>query len=104
MWGNALGWFMSLVLLALLIFGVHSLRDIGLISEPTSFGRDAANLFRRKEFGAGEGVTHDHCPSRYRCTNVTASAPSPTADATRLTDWERTSPATNRPGRLDSSR
>ena len=43
------------------------------------------------------------CSSRYRCTSVTAIAPSPTADATRLTDWDRTSPATNTPG-IDDSR
>ena len=34
---------------------------------------------------------------------MTAIAPSPTADATRFTDWERTSPATKTPGLLDSS-
>src|SRR5439155_7682447 len=34
-----------------------------------------------------------HCASRYRCTSVTAIAPSPTAEATRLTELDRTSPA-----------
>lgn len=43
-----------------------------------------------------------HCSSRYRCTSVTAMAPSPTADATRFTESARTSPATNTPGMLDS--
>ena len=43
-----------------------------------------------------------HCSARYRCTSVTAIAPSPTAEATRLTDSDRTSPATNTPGTLDS--
>src|SRR4051794_5607548 len=40
---------------------------------------------------------------RYWCTNWTAMAPSPTADATRLTEPERTSPAANTPGWLVSS-
>src|SRR2546423_11231743 len=40
----------------------------------------------------------------FRCswTNCTAIDPSPTADATRLTDPDRTSPAANTPGRLVS--
>src|SRR5207244_6904261 len=42
-------------------------------------------------------------PPRYWCTSCTAIDPSPTADATRLMDWSRTSPATNTPGRLVSS-
>ena len=42
-------------------------------------------------------------PPRYWCTSWTAIDPSPTADATRLIDWSRTSPATNTPGRLVSS-
>jgi hypothetical protein len=41
---------------------------------------------------------------RYSCTNWKAIAPSPTAEATRFTDPERTSPAANTPGRLVSSR
>src|SRR5438270_12374865 len=41
---------------------------------------------------------------RYSCTNCTAIAPSPTAEATRLTEAERTSPAANTPGRLVSKR
>ena len=41
---------------------------------------------------------------KYSCTNWTAIAPSPTAEATRLTDPDRTSPAANTPGRLVSSR
>src|SRR5438876_402265 len=48
------------------------------------------------------GVTH--ISFRYSCTNWTAIAPSPTAEATRLTEAERTSPAANTPGRLVSSR
>ena len=43
-----------------------------------------------------------HWSARYRCTSVTAIAPSPTAEATRLTESARTSPATNTPGTLDS--
>ena len=56
--------------------------------------RFARTLARRRRFA--------HCSARYRCTSVTAIAPSPTADATRLTDSARTSPATNTPGTLDS--
>ena len=40
--------------------------------------------------------------ARYRCTNITAIAPSPTADAQRLTEPWRTSPAAKRPGMLVS--
>ena len=42
--------------------------------------------------------------SRYSCTRRTAMAASPTAEATRLIDPLRTSPAANTPGRLVSSR
>src|SRR5439155_22423139 len=44
MWGNAQGWCLSLVLLGSLIFGMRKLNDLGLMSSPTSFGQDAANL------------------------------------------------------------
>src|SRR5438094_4127504 len=47
---------------------------------------------------------HDHTSLRYSCTNWTAIAPSPTAEATRLTESDRTSPAANTPARLVSSR
>ncbi len=43
-----------------------------------------------------------HLFSRYLCTSMTASAPSPTAEATRLAESERASPATNTPGTLVS--
>src|SRR4030095_15369502 len=43
-----------------------------------------------------------HSTSKYRCTNVTAIAPSPTAEATRFPGSARTSPAANTPGRLVS--
>jgi hypothetical protein len=36
--------------------------------------------------------------------NITATEPSPTAEATRLTEPWRTSPAANTPGTLPSSR
>jgi hypothetical protein len=42
------------------------------------------------------------CP-RYCCTKRTAMLPSPTAAATRLTEFARTSPAAKTPGRLVSS-
>ena len=41
---------------------------------------------------------------RYSWTNCTAIAPSPTAEATLLTEPDRTSPAAKTPGRLASSR
>ena len=41
-------------------------------------------------------------PPRYRCTSCTAIAPSPTAEATRLTEPSRASPAKKNPGWLDS--
>src|SRR6185295_7808391 len=41
---------------------------------------------------------------RYSCTNWTAIAPSPTAEATRLTEPDRTSPEAKTPGRLVSRR
>jgi hypothetical protein len=47
-----------------------------------------------------DAVAH-HRP-RYWCTSWTAIAPSPTAEATRFTDREQTSPAANTPGRLVS--
>lgn len=40
--------------------------------------------------------------AKYRCTNVTAMAPSPTADAHLFTDPCLTSPAANIPGMLVS--
>lgn len=49
-------------------------------------------------------VRLSHLSLRYSCTNWTAIAPSPTAEATRLTELDRTSPAANTPGRLVSSR
>ena len=45
-----------------------------------------------------------HISFRYSCTNWTAIEPSPTAEATRLTEPERTSPAAKTPRRLVSSR
>src|SRR2546426_841030 len=45
-----------------------------------------------------------HISFKYWCTNATAIAPSPTAEATRLMEPERTSPAASTPGRLVSSR
>src|SRR3954468_1502351 len=44
-----------------------------------------------------------HGDTRYRWASVTAIAPSPTAEATRLTESARASPATNTPGTLASS-
>jgi hypothetical protein len=44
MWGNIQGWFISLVLLGLLMFGMHKLNEVAHISDPTSFGLNEANL------------------------------------------------------------
>src|SRR5215207_1733838 len=43
-------------------------------------------------------------PARYWWTSLTAIAPSPTAEAQRLIEPERTSPAANTPGMLVSSK
>ena len=58
----------------------------------------------RDAWGVGDvaDVGGGHSVSRYRCTNMTAMAPSPTADATRLADSARTSPAAKTPGTLVS--
>src|SRR5438132_6120201 len=45
-----------------------------------------------------------HLSLRYSCTNWTAIEPSPTAEATRLAEPDRTSPAAKTPGRLVSNR
>src|SRR5579862_804214 len=45
---------------------------------------------------------HRQPSARYRCTNVTAIAPSPTADAQRFTAPRRTSPTAKMPGTLVS--
>src|SRR5438105_10970201 len=45
-----------------------------------------------------------HLVFKSSCTNWTAIDPSPTAEATRLTEPERTSPAANTPGRLVSNK
>src|SRR4249920_1009866 len=52
----------------------------------------------------GHNVRLSHLSLRYSSTNCTAIAPSPTAEATRLTEPDRTSPAANTPGRLVSSK
>src|SRR6516164_9916067 len=48
----------------------------------------------------GEGLCGDHTARRYSWTSWIAVAPSPTADATRLTERQRASPAANTPGML----
>src|SRR5437762_5185385 len=60
--------------------------------------------FWRNRIALGRYGRLSHSSFRYSCTNWTAMAPSPTAEATRLTESERTSPAANTPGRLVSSR
>src|ERR1700682_5255153 len=51
--------------------------------------------------GARQPAAHA-CAARYACTKLTDMAPSPTAEAQRLTDPLRTSPAAKMPGRLVS--
>jgi hypothetical protein len=46
----------------------------------------------------------DHSACKYSCISWIAVAPSPTADATRLTERWRTSPAANTPGMLVSKK
>ena len=52
----------------------------------------------------GDAVAHGQASSRYWWMSDTAIDPSPTALATRLIERARTSPATNTPGTLVSSR
>src|SRR5207244_7453205 len=49
------------------------------------------------------GNTYGYRSLRYSWTSMTAIDPSPTAEATRLAEPERTSPAANTPGWLVSS-
>src|SRR5437867_2597539 len=44
MWGNALGWTISGILLVLLAFGVAMINRASEISPPTEFGKDPAHL------------------------------------------------------------
>src|SRR5262249_55197752 len=78
------------------------------LSPPAGYDRES--LYGNAE-GGGVGQGSRSAPLvllyisfRYSCTNWTAIAPSPTAEATRLTEPERTSPAANTPGWLVSSR
>src|SRR5947209_14884280 len=59
---------------------------------------------RVDHFLSGAALGPAHISLRYSWTNWTAIAPSPTAEATRLTEPARTSPAANTPARLVSSR
>src|SRR4029077_7859326 len=62
-----------------------------------------AQFLRAADHGrAARGRYGAHVRSRYRCTSMTAIAPSPTAEATRLADSARTSPAAKTPGTLVS--
>src|SRR6516165_4328164 len=58
---------------------------------------------RRKRSRLGHArLLHSAC--KYSCISWIAVAPSPTADATRLTERERASPAANTPGMLVSKK
>src|SRR5439155_1351469 len=84
----------------------HSQMDPAVLHFQTLFAAGGARLdvAGLVEMCAG-WLGHDgHISLRYSCTNWTAIAPSPTAEATRLTESDRTSPAANTPARLVSSR
>src|SRR5215471_9653701 len=56
-------------------------------------------------FGTEESVLYgDHTARKYSWTSWIAVAPSPTADATRLTERQRASPTANTPGMLVSKK
>src|SRR3954469_10418429 len=44
MWGNTLGWSISVVIVACMLWGVHVINQAGRVSPPTSFGTDPAHL------------------------------------------------------------
>ena len=44
MWGNALGWFLSVVLLTFLLLGMYTLNALGRVSGPSEFGIEQAKL------------------------------------------------------------
>jgi hypothetical protein len=44
MWGNTLGWTISAVLVACMLYGVHLVNQAGRVSGPTSFGTDPSHL------------------------------------------------------------
>src|SRR3989442_5224416 len=73
-------------------------------SQPAALGLTSRIWLRCVQDDCGMIVRLSHISLRYSCTNWTAIAPSPTAEATRLTESDRTSPAANTPARLVSSR
>ena len=44
MWGNALGWTISGILLAAMLYTVHLIDRAGRVSSPTGFSADPAHL------------------------------------------------------------
>src|SRR5207244_2317397 len=83
----------------------HSQMDPAVLHFQTLLAAEGARLDVADLVEMGAGLLgHDHTSLRYSCTNWTAIAPSPTAEATRLTESDRTSPAANTPARLVSSR
>ncbi len=81
-------------------------RPGGLMERPPA-ARDRCGQDRRQPLPVGDGQASDfdsrRC-ARYWCTDRMLIPPSPTADATRLTEPSRTSPAANTPGMLVSSK
>src|SRR4051794_18958632 len=44
MWGNTQGWFIALLMLGGLVFGLHKLNQLGEVSATTGFAQNPANL------------------------------------------------------------
>ena len=67
-------------------------------SQPAALGLTSRIWLRCVQDGWDMMVRLSHISLRYSCTNWTAIAPSPTAEATRLTESDRTSPAASGTG------
>ena len=79
----------------------RELLDVTPIGQPAEL-IVGQRLEQEERLQLGGGDLTGHWVSRNVCTRVTAIAPSPTAEATRLTELARTSPAAKMPGTLDS--
>ena len=71
-------------------------------SQPSCSSLRCSNRNRVRSCSGGNRSGSAHWCSRYVCRSWIAMAPSPTADATRLIELARTSPAANTPGTLAS--
>jgi hypothetical protein len=86
------------------VHGLGKSRHVGSsgAEKVLAFAESLGVALRRCEGPAFGGQTH--ISLRTSCTNWTAMAPSPTAEATRLTEPDLTSPAAKTPGRVVSRR